>query len=111
MESGVASGTSASFEFVEYLLPETLPLIVGMDTHTHDFGTRGRGATKSSHSNDMTLDAPFATLGKRGGSTPPDTGSRNRAQRARCGICWQFTSREARRKLERLYPVKETSLD
>ena len=23
------------------------------------------------------------------------------------GICWQFTSRDARRKLERLYPVKE----
>ncbi len=25
----------------------------------------------------------------------------------RCGIAWQFTSRDARRKLERLYPVKE----
>lgn len=26
------------------------------------------------------------------------------------GIVWQFTSRDARRKLERLYPVKESSL-
>jgi len=26
-----------------------------------------------------------------------------------CGISWQFTSRDARRKLERLYPVKECS--
>ena len=25
----------------------------------------------------------------------------------RRGIAWQFTSRDARRKLERLYPVKE----
>ncbi len=30
---------------------------------------------------------------------------RNEQQR---GIVWQFTSRDARRKLERLYPVKET---
>jgi len=29
----------------------------------------------------------------------------------RRGICWQFTSRDARRKLERLYPVKEPSSD
>ena len=29
----------------------------------------------------------------------------------RRGICWQFTSRDARQKLERLYPVKETSAD
>ncbi len=29
----------------------------------------------------------------------------------KCGICWQFTSREARQKLERLYPVKEPSVD
>ncbi len=35
MESGVASGTGASFEFAEYLLPETLTLIVGLDTHMH----------------------------------------------------------------------------
>ena len=27
----------------------------------------------------------------------------------RRGICWQFTSRDARVKLERLYPVKERS--
>lgn len=27
----------------------------------------------------------------------------------RRGIAWQFTSRDARRKLERLYPVKESS--
>jgi hypothetical protein len=27
----------------------------------------------------------------------------------RRGICWQFTSRDARHKLERLYPVKEPS--
>jgi len=27
----------------------------------------------------------------------------------RCGIRWQFTSRDARRKLERLYPVKACS--
>jgi transposase len=27
----------------------------------------------------------------------------------RRGIAWQFTSRDARRKLERLYPVKEAS--
>ena len=27
----------------------------------------------------------------------------------RRGIVWQFTSRDARRKLERLYPVKESS--
>jgi len=27
----------------------------------------------------------------------------------RRGIAWQFTSRDARRKLERLYPVKQTS--
>jgi hypothetical protein len=26
----------------------------------------------------------------------------------RRGIAWQFTSRDARRKLERLYPVKES---
>jgi hypothetical protein len=26
-------------------------------------------------------------------------------------IAWQFTSRDARRKLERLYPVKEPSSD
>jgi hypothetical protein len=25
-------------------------------------------------------------------------------------ICWQFMSRDARRKLERLYPVKEPAL-
>lgn len=29
----------------------------------------------------------------------------------RRGICWQFTSRDARRKLERLYPVKEPASD
>jgi hypothetical protein len=29
----------------------------------------------------------------------------------RRGIRWQFTSRDARRKLERLYPVKEPSSD
>jgi len=29
----------------------------------------------------------------------------------RRGISWQFTSRDARHKLERLYPVKETSSD
>jgi hypothetical protein len=29
----------------------------------------------------------------------------------RRGISWQFTSRDARRKLERLYPVKELSSD
>jgi hypothetical protein len=29
----------------------------------------------------------------------------------RRGIAWQFNSRDARRKLEQLYPVKETSLD
>ncbi len=29
----------------------------------------------------------------------------------RRGIAWQFSSRDARRKLERLYPVKETSSD
>jgi len=29
----------------------------------------------------------------------------------RRGIAWQFTSCDARRKLERLYPVKEASLD
>jgi hypothetical protein len=40
MEGGVAFGTSASFEFAEYLLPEPLPLIVRMDTHVHDFGMR-----------------------------------------------------------------------
>jgi hypothetical protein len=33
---------------------------------------------------------------------------RNQQQR---GIAWQFTSRDARVKLERLYPVKEPSLD
>jgi len=33
---------------------------------------------------------------------------RNTQQR---GIAWQFTSREARVKLERLYPVKESSSD
>jgi hypothetical protein len=33
---------------------------------------------------------------------------RNKQRR---GICWQFTSRDARRKLERLYPLKETSSD
>ena len=27
----------------------------------------------------------------------------------RCGISWQFTSRDARRKLDRLYPVKDPS--
>lgn len=27
------------------------------------------------------------------------------------GIAWQFTSRDARRKLERLYPVKENASD
>ena len=27
----------------------------------------------------------------------------------RRGICWQFTSRDARHKLERLYPVKAPS--
>lgn len=26
----------------------------------------------------------------------------------RRGICWRFTLRDARRKLKRLYPVKET---
>jgi hypothetical protein len=31
---------------------------------------------------------------------------RNRQRR---GICWQFTSRDARHKLARLYPVKESS--
>ena len=29
----------------------------------------------------------------------------------RRGIAWQFTSRDARRKLERLYPVKEPTSD
>jgi hypothetical protein len=29
----------------------------------------------------------------------------------RRGIAWQFTSRDARRKLERLYPVKEPASD
>ncbi len=29
----------------------------------------------------------------------------------RCGIRWQFTSHDARRKLERLYPVKPPALD
>ena len=29
----------------------------------------------------------------------------------RRGIAWQFTSRDARRKVEQLYPVKETSSD
>jgi hypothetical protein len=29
----------------------------------------------------------------------------------RRGIVWQFTSRDARRKLERLYPVKASSSD
>jgi hypothetical protein len=29
----------------------------------------------------------------------------------RRGIAWQFTSRDARRKLERLYPVKEPEAD
>ncbi len=29
----------------------------------------------------------------------------------RRGICWQFTSRDARHKLERLYPVKAASSD
>jgi hypothetical protein len=29
----------------------------------------------------------------------------------RRGIAWQFTSRDARHKLERLYPVTEPSLD
>jgi hypothetical protein len=29
----------------------------------------------------------------------------------RRGIAWQFTSPEARRKLERLYPVKEPASD
>jgi hypothetical protein len=29
----------------------------------------------------------------------------------RRGISWQFTSRDARHKLERLYPVKEPSSD
>jgi len=29
----------------------------------------------------------------------------------RKGIAWQFTSRDARRKLERLYSVKAPSLD
>ncbi|HEX9133432.1 MAG TPA: hypothetical protein VF844_14170 [Ktedonobacteraceae bacterium] len=29
----------------------------------------------------------------------------------RRGIAWQFTSRDARRKLERLYPVKEHASD
>jgi len=29
----------------------------------------------------------------------------------RRGIVWQFTSRDARRKLERLYPVKEPASD
>ena len=56
MEGGVASGTGASFEFAEYLLPEPLPLIAGMDTHAHNFGTRGRGATKSTRGNYITLD-------------------------------------------------------
>ena len=32
MEGGVAPGAGASFEFVEYLLAEALPLIVGMNT-------------------------------------------------------------------------------
>jgi DDE superfamily endonuclease len=27
----------------------------------------------------------------------------------RCGIAWQFTSRDARRKLERLYPIKAST--
>lgn len=40
MEGGVTPGRGASFELVEYLLAEALPLIVGMDTHAHDFGTR-----------------------------------------------------------------------
>jgi hypothetical protein len=29
----------------------------------------------------------------------------------RCGIAWQFTSRDARHKLERLYPLKASLLD
>lgn len=33
---------------------------------------------------------------------------RNRQKR---GITWQFTTRDARRKLERLYPVKDPSSD
>jgi len=33
---------------------------------------------------------------------------RNQQQR---GISWQFTSRDARTKLERLYPMKEPSSD
>src|SRR2546421_757606 len=56
MEGGVAPGTGASFEFAEYTLPETLPLIIGMDTHAHDFSPHGRGATKSSHGNETTFD-------------------------------------------------------
>jgi len=41
MTGGIASGTGARLEFAEYLLPETLTLIVGMDAHAHDFGTHG----------------------------------------------------------------------
>ncbi len=62
MEGGVASGTGASLEFAEYLLPEPLTLIVGMDTHTHDFGTRGRGATKSSQCAYLQRCQPVGTL-------------------------------------------------
>src|SRR5260370_16845319 len=56
MEGGVASGTGARFEFGEYTLSEPLPLIVGMDTHAHDFGPLGRGTTKRSHGNKTTVD-------------------------------------------------------
>ena len=38
------------------MLAEALPLIVGMDTHAHDFGMHGGGATKCSHGNEVTLD-------------------------------------------------------
>src|SRR5258708_39597656 len=56
MEGGVASGTGARFELGEYTLYEPLPLIVGMDTHAHDFGPLGRGTTKRSHGNKTTVD-------------------------------------------------------
>lgn len=40
MEGSVAPGTGDGFEFTAHLLAEALLLIVGMDTHAHDFGTR-----------------------------------------------------------------------
>src|SRR5260370_17224920 len=56
MEGGVASGAGARLAVSEHTLSEPLPLIVGMDTHAHDFGPLGRGTTKRSHGNKTTVD-------------------------------------------------------